>query len=207
MTDAVDQQASTESIEGGFWETFPRIRWLAIVFMILAWVGVIASGSAWWVHQTLLDTDGWVELVGPIATDEAVTEAVATRISAEIVDVLDLEDRLANRLPDPLDILALPLAGFAEGFIHDRVLDAVQGERFRVIWEEANRIAHSTAVTILRGGAGPVEVSGGVVTFDLAGVVSDVLSGAAARLGDLLGVDLSGVGSGGLIAFLEDRLG
>lgn len=203
----MDSSPDAPASQVSWWERFPRIQALAIVFAILAWVGVIASGAAWWVHQTLLDTEGWVDLVGPIATDEAVTGAVADRITEEITGVLDLEDRIASRLSPPLDLLAIPLAGFAEDFIAERVDDLVTGERFRPIWEEANRITHSTVVTILRGGAGPVLVDEGVVTLDVSGMILAVISGLGERVGDLLGVDLSGIGEGELIAALEERLG
>ncbi len=203
----MEEDAAIPDEQAGFWARTPRIRWLAWLLGILAWIGVVASGAAWWVHQTLLDTEGWVELVGPIVEEEEVADAVAQRIATELLDLVDVEGRLAERLPSPLDVLAVPLAGFAENFVADRVSDVVTAAPFQVIWEEANRVAHTAVVTFLRGGAGPVEVEGGVVTLDLREGVSAVLSEFGQRVGDLLGVDLSGLGSGDVLSTVADRLG
>jgi hypothetical protein len=82
-------------------------RWsTAIALAIFAMVGVVASVSAFWAHRVLFDTDTWMDTVGPIGTNEVVTGALADRISSDLIEWLDAENRLETLLPPVLAPLA-----------------------------------------------------------------------------------------------------
>ena len=65
---------------------------LGCVLAPIALVGV-------WAKTTVLDTDGYVDTVAPLATNQEVIDLAATRISEGFVSATDIQDRLTEALP------------------------------------------------------------------------------------------------------------
>lgn len=189
-----------------------RNKTLAIVLGIFALIGLVASVTAWWVHQTVLDTDSWVAIVTDIVEDEDILVAVSQAVGDQAVEVLDLGTRIESALPEDLQLLVLPLTAWAEAFVRDRADDVVRSDFMHTVWIESNRIAHSRAVAIVRGDLGPLDVENGEVVLDLTGLVNEVLGRVEDVAGQLLGSDLAVAASDALlseeaVAELEERLG
>ena len=51
---------------------------LVALMAVLTCFGMLASVIAIWTHRTLLNTDAWMEVVGPLGEDPAVTDAVSS---------------------------------------------------------------------------------------------------------------------------------
>ena len=96
--------------KSGILDRDTRMWAISVVFAVLAIVATTGAAIGSWSHNVLLDTETWVETVGPIGTDERVREAVASAISTEINALLRPVDRLQNFLPDLLDPLGVVLA-------------------------------------------------------------------------------------------------
>ncbi len=171
-------------------ERLLKQRWgIAIAFVVLTMVGVVASVSSWWAHRVLFDTDTWMETVGPIGTNEVVTDALSDRFSTVLIDWIDAENRLEGLLPP---ILA-PLASYGSGFINDAIVretdEFFASELYANSWYQVNETAHSTAVAIIRDELPNASTAEGVVTVDLVPfltpIVDRVFAGMTA-LGDAI---------------------
>ena len=166
----------------GWWR--PVVATVLIILMaVLAPLAVVAR----WAHDTVSDTDRYVEIVGPLANDPAVQAAVIDRITTEITSRLQVEsvtkeavDALADRGLPPLAATSLqalsgPLANAINGFVEEQVTNLVESDQFRTAWEEANRQAHTQMVAVLTGkDTDTVEVTDNAVSINLATLIDTV---------------------------------
>ncbi|MDF1604541.1 hypothetical protein [Nocardioides sp. YIM 152315] len=172
-------------------ETSGRTGWwrpvVATVLIILMAVLAPLSVVARWAHDTVADTDRYIETVEPLASDPAVQAAVIDRITTEIVTRLRVEsvteraiDALADRGLPPLaasslQALSSPLSDAIEGFVEDQVTGLVESDEFESAWVEANRQAHTQLVAVLTGkDSDTVEVSDNAVSINLATLIDAV---------------------------------
>lgn len=177
------QQPVTRDGRTGRWR--PVVASLLILVMaVLAPLAVVAR----WAHDTVADTDRYVETVGPLAGEPAVQAAVIDRITTEITNRLQIEtvteravDALAARRDLPpvaeasLRALSGPLSDAIEGFVEQHVTDLVESPEFETAWIEANRRAHTQLVAVLTGkSTEQVQVTDNSVTINLAPVIDQV---------------------------------
>ena len=88
-TSAPPPGGATASSGGG------RTRGIAAwVITVLAAIAVSASVVAFWVHESVLDTDRFMAAVTPAVESEAVQAVIADRVSDELIEALDLESRI-----------------------------------------------------------------------------------------------------------------
>jgi hypothetical protein len=151
-------------------------RWLTWVALVLTCVTTLSATAAVWTHRTLLDTDTFVDNVAaPIIEDPAVINAASIGLTDRIFDALDIQGRLEEVLPDPLDFIA----GSIEASLRERVqvrLEAALGsEEVAEAWLTANRFAHERILAIIRGESEVVISEDGVVYVDLRGLVEVAL--------------------------------
>ncbi len=142
---------------------------------MLTTLATFVATIAVWAHGVLLDTDRWVDTVGPLARDETVTDAVSEFLVDEVVSVLEVEDLARDALPDGADFLAAPLTAAVDDFVTDQVRELLATEQFARLWEEANRAAHSQAVQVLRDEGTVVRTAGGEISLNLIPVIVEVL--------------------------------
>lgn len=166
----------------GWWR--PVVVTVLIILMaVLAPLSVVAR----WAHDTVSDTDRYVEIVAPLASDPAVQSAVIDRITTEITSRLQVEtitgeavDALADRGLPPLASQSLkalsgPLADAINGFVEEQVTTLVESDQFQTAWEEANRQAHTQMVAVLTGkDTDTVEISDNAVSINLATLIDTV---------------------------------
>ncbi|MEV7522736.1 hypothetical protein [Streptomyces sp. NPDC091371] len=140
-----------------------------------------------WVHDIVLDTDRYVSTVAPLASDPAIEQAAAHRIT-EAADVRVDGSKVTADLAKWLEAQGLPprvgTAVKALGPQLDSAADAavskvatrfVESDRFEKLWTTANRAAHNAVVHALTGqGRGAVDVEGGTVTLDVGEAVEKV---------------------------------
>jgi hypothetical protein len=150
---------------------------LVNVLAVLTCLATLLSVVAVWTHQTLFDTDAWMEVVGPLADDPAITDAVGVALTDQLFQVVDVEQYAAEALPDQAAFLAGPLSNAVQGFVRDGVQQLLQTDQFKQIWDRANRLTHDAAVSLLRGE--PVmgfTVTDGTVTLNLLPLLSRAMA-------------------------------
>jgi hypothetical protein len=94
--------------EGGTTEQQKLSRGRAIatiVLVVLSSLSVVLAVVASWAHNTLLETDQFMEAVGPALEEPALHAALGDKVSTEVVTALDLETRIGTALAQVDDFL------------------------------------------------------------------------------------------------------
>lgn len=166
-------------------------RVAVVVLVVLACVSLTGATVALWTNRTLLTTDGWVETVGPLGSDPAVTRALQPRITEAVFTAIPAQELIAGALPEDRAFLAVPLASAVRSFVDDRVGTFLASDAFANLWIDANRTAHDRALAVLRGDSEVVQVQGDTVTLDLLPVVNQVLAQLSTQASGLVGTDVT----------------
>ena len=166
----------------------PRRVLVGALVVVTSLCFLVASGG-WWVNRNLLDTDVWVERVGPLATDPAVQRALAAEITDQVMSAIDPEALFKSALPERGQVLAGPLTGAVRSFVADVVDDFVRSDAFAELWVRLNRTGHDDAVAVLRGeDPSPlVDVSQGKVAVSIIPAIDAVLARLSQVSPEILG--------------------
>ncbi len=152
-----------------------------VVFVVLVLAGLLLllSSFAIWVNRVALNTDVFADTSTELIEDDAIRQAVSTRVVDELFDSVDVEAELQEQLPPDYQRLAGPAAaGFREAAY--RLVDrALEQPRLQRLWEASIEQSHRTLVAVLEGDEGTVSTTEGVVSLDLEPIVLE----AADRIG------------------------
>ncbi len=165
---------STSAGPAGAGRTTAR-RWAVRGLMVVVVLGLFTSTLAVWSHRALFNTDVWVENADALVADPAVTSALADKLTDQIVNGLQLQSRLRNRLPQDQQFLAVPLTAGITQLVERLTTEFLQSETFKEYWSKANRIVHDKIVAFLRGDTTRLQLEeGGAVVLDLTPVVAAI---------------------------------
>lgn len=168
----------------------PARRATAVVLVVLTCVSLTAASVAVWANRTLLTTDGWVETIGPLGSDPAVTTALQPRITEAVFTAVPAEDLIADTLPEERAFLAAPLSSAIEGFVDDQVGAFLASNAFAELWVNTNAVAHERVLTVLRGDSEAVQIEGDTVTLNLLPMINRVLMQLEGVASGLIGQDV-----------------
>ncbi len=191
-------------------ETKAAPRWRRItcgVLVVLVCVLAPVSLLAVWTRNTLLNTDQYVETVGPLAAEPAIQNAIANRVVQTLVQNVDLETEIKDALPERAAFVAPFVAQGIENFARDASLRLMESDRFQNLWNDANRRAHAQVVKVLTGeGSSKISTKDGQVVVRLGPIVETVREQL-----DKLGIDVFGDSGGSrasqqLVLFQSDTL-
>lgn len=175
---------------GGVWAGRSRTVGVAVL-VVLACLSLTMATVAVWANRTLLDTDGWVATVGPLAGDPTITAALQPRLTDEVFTLIPAQDTLTQALPDQVSFLAVPLSSAVRGFVDREIGAFLSSEAFATLWTDANRVAHEQAVAILRGQDGDLSIQGDTVTLDLLPTINAALGQINTTANGLLGTNVT----------------
>jgi hypothetical protein len=161
----------------------PRARsFLAVLLVVVAAVltpmGIVSA----WAKNQIGDTDNYVAMMAPLASDPDVRTAVADRVTGAVMGHLDVKALLADVSPadrpvldKALSKLSGPLTTGMSNFVRGTTEKFVSSDAFKTIWTDLNRSAQSATLKALSGsGGGAVRLTGDTVTIDLAPVIDRV---------------------------------
>ena len=153
-----------------------RARGAGLMLLLVLGCGLVAlSLVAFYVRETVLDTDRYVATMAPIAESPAVQKAVADKLDTAITTRIDFDSLIREALPEQADPLAPAFASALEQAIRNRLDGFVASDRFQTLWDEANRRAHARVVALLTTGqSGRLLLDGDTVYLDLGAVVDRV---------------------------------
>lgn len=156
-----------------------RLRaWVAAVLVVLTSLSLAIATVSVWTHQTLFDTDQFMEVVDDAIDDPALAAAISEEVSDQVLVALDLRTRIGEAL-DQLDatlsaalislapgdrigeilggsdrptlsVLAPSIAQTLEERIEGRIDEFISSEQFRVRLEQIVRRSHEAAVALIR---------------------------------------------------------
>ena len=181
---------------------------LAAVLVALAGFGVVFSVIGIWGARTVFDTDRWVATVAPLPKDPQVNAAVATYLTNELHDSLNLQQRVANALPSQAAFLAAPVGDQVRGYLQETIQRLLATPQFQALWADANRRAQPKLVAILENRSDVIRTQGDVVTLNLLPIVNNVLRDVDQQLPDVFGkkITLPTVTSGEIPPNLRDKI-
>ncbi|WP_431945265.1 hypothetical protein [Actinacidiphila sp. bgisy167] len=160
----------------------PARAFFSALFIVVACVLVPLSALAVWVDSEVGDTDRYVATVAPLASDPAVQDAAADRITSVLMQRIDLKSLLDEVAPqdrplldDLLGRLSAPLTSGIEGLVRGAAEKVVRSDAFEEVWTDANRRIHDSLDKALTGqGGGAVKLTNDTVAVDLAPLVDRV---------------------------------
>ncbi|MFI5198954.1 MAG: hypothetical protein ACHQXL_01080 [Candidatus Limnocylindrales bacterium] len=145
-------------------------------FLVLVCLLVVVANLATWTQQTILNTDRYVAVVGSVPSNPAVQEAIADRVSSQVVIALDLQDRIAGILPDKASALAAPITAALQERIRTQVLTIVSSDAFAQVWVKAQRALHEELVRVLRGESTVITIDHDTLYLNLLPLIGNVVS-------------------------------
>jgi len=155
-----------------------RGRWRRLsawVLIVLASLLAVVSVLVVFTRNEVLDTNTYVATVGPLASDPAIQSAVANRVSQQLTKKVQVQQRVADSLPQKAKFLAAPIASGLESLTHQITLKFVQSSAFKKLWVTANERAHKQVVALLTGdNSGVLTSDRGKVSLDLGTVQAKV---------------------------------
>jgi hypothetical protein len=99
---------------------------VSAVLVVLTALLAPLSVTAVWLHERILDANGYVDTVAPLAQNRVVTDALAVRVVDELFQATDLERRVADALPGPVDVLGPALTSSLRGLATDQAQQFLQ---------------------------------------------------------------------------------
>ncbi|MGW4564419.1 hypothetical protein ACWEN3_19055 [Streptomyces sp. NPDC004561] len=156
---------------------------LLVLTIVLAPLTVVAV----WVHDTVADTDRYVQTVAPLASEPAVQNALVNHLTDRVVSQVDVQAVTASltkaladngappRVVDASKVLAGPLRSAVQTVVHRVINRVVTSDIFKEAWVTGNRRAQSAVVGMLTGeGQGALKASGDTVQLDIGVVIDQV---------------------------------
>jgi len=159
---------------------------LLVVLIALSCLAVVVTGLTWWGHHTLMDGDGFMQVVAPIGKDPEKIRGLSAYVSDQVVQATALEQRLAEALPTRLRVLAGPIAGYAEDVIAKGTVKVLSSPEAYGLWLKVVEAGHQQVVAMLRGESTAAYVRGSDVKLNTLPLVSRVLLWVSERLPDVL---------------------
>ena len=143
--------------------------------IVLASLVAIGAATNTWLNRQMLDTDNWVEVSDNLLTNDEVRGALSIYLVNELFTYVDVSEQLQDTLPDQLQVLAGPISAALRQPAIDAVERVLASPQVQEVWREANRVAHTALVNILKGDTREsVGTEDGKVTLNLATVVKNL---------------------------------
>ena len=183
-------EAAQAKAHAGRWTLTAR-RVLVGLLVVLSCLGLVVGVVAFWTHETLLKTDRFMAVVGPLGQDPAVQQMIADKATEQIFTGLQVETRVKDALPDKLGILAAPITKTVRDFTQVRMEKFTQSEEFQTLWTKGLTTAHQGAVRLIRGEAANVSVVNGEVRLNLMPFIAKGLEQVGQGAADLFGLNVN----------------
>ena len=158
-------------------------RAIAIVLIVIAGILAPISVTGVWLRNQVTDTDKYVRTVSPLVDDPAVQNLVADRVTQRLFEEVDVQQAIEEALPERAAFLSGALTSGLETAVREATLRVVESDQFAQLWASANRLAHDQMVAVLTGEGSKILTTSddGVVSLDLSGIASEVVSQLRSR--------------------------
>jgi hypothetical protein len=161
----------------------------AVVFIVIAILAASAITPGLWARRTVYETKRYIGVVGPLASDPAVQDALARQLTQAVFTATDIQAKvqaaIAERAPK-LAFAAGPLTSSLQGFVQDQVQQVIASERFQQFWVSANTILQQQVVAVLDGNSDVLTVQGNQVVFNYLPLLNDALTQLSGTLSAIL---------------------
>ena len=161
----------------------------AVVFVVIAVIAASAITPGLWARRTVYETKRYIGVVGPLASDPAVQEALARQLTQAVFTAVDIQSRvqaaIAQRAPK-LEFIAGSITTSLQGFVQDQVQTLFASDQFQQFWINANTLLQQQVVAVLDGKSEAIMVQGNQVVFNYLPLLNQALQQLSATLSTLL---------------------
>lgn len=146
----------------------------AVVFGIIAIVGLFASTIAVWAKGVLFDSDRVAAAAESAIQQPEAAQSMATYVTDQVFTIVDLEALLEQQLPTNLDSLSGVIVGGARQFVEEQLAEVLQKPAVQQVLVTIVRTAHAQLMKVLNGDGmiDGVSISDGKVTLNLLPLVT-----------------------------------
>ena len=152
-----------------------RIRTVfAVIFGIIAVVGLFASTVAVWANGILFDSDKVASAAEKAIQQPEAAASVSTYVADQLFTIVDLNALLQEQLPDKLDPLSGVIVGGAREFVEGQLAELLQKPGVQAVLVGIVRTGHAQLMNVLNGDGlfDGVSVSDGKVTLNMLPIVA-----------------------------------
>lgn len=146
------------------------VRVLVWVTTVLAILGIFAV----WSNRQLLNPNNWSSTSTQLLQNADVREATSNYLVEQLYANVNVEEEIKKRLPKEVQALAGPASGLVRTGATEVAKRALATAKVQEAWKAANRAADQTLVNIVEGRQGSVEINNGVVSLNLASVLTNI---------------------------------
>jgi hypothetical protein len=123
-----------------------------VLLGVIAVVAVLASVLGTWARSSIYDSDAVARAVDNALRDPEVIDALATHLTDQLMEAIEVERRVADRLPEDQAVLAPLLTGGVRGLVHDGLVALLGRDGIRQVVVAAAREGHEQLVRVLDTG-------------------------------------------------------
>ncbi len=161
----------------------------AVVFVVIAILAASAIAPGLWARRTVYETKRYIAVVGPLASDPAIQEALARQLTQAVFTAVDIQSKvqaaIAQRAPK-LEFIAGSITTSLQGFVQDQVQKLFASDQFQQFWINANTLLQQQVVAVLDGKSEAVTVQGNQVVFNYLPLLNDALAQLSGTLSTIL---------------------
>ena len=110
--------------------------------------GIIAANLAFWMRGTVLNTNRWVNTVGPLTQNEVIVNTLTGYVVAEVFEAVNVQQVAQDLLPERAAFLSGPLTGALQDAVRDAVSEVVRSDQVNAVWIAVNRTAHKFVIGV-----------------------------------------------------------
>lgn len=142
---------------------------LAVLLGVIAVVAVLASVLGTWARSSIYDSDAVAHAVDNALRDPEVIDALATHLTDQLMEAIEVERRVADRLPEDQAVLAPLLTGGVRGLVHDGLVALLGRDGIRQVVVATAREGHEQLVRVLDTGqlTAAFQTADGTVSLNL----------------------------------------
>ena len=135
----------------------------------------MVTGLTLWTHYTVMNTDGYMNIVGPIGKDPQAIQNLSAYIGGQAVAATDLQQRVTDALPHKAQLFAGPITGAVEDFITKGANKVLSSPKAYDLWLKINAVAPREDRRAAARRPDHVYIAGSDVKLNLLPLVSQVL--------------------------------
>jgi len=122
-----------------------------ILLIIILLLSVTSFSVVRWTESQFLNTNNWVNTVGPLPKDPVISSAIGLYVSSQVFNSVDVQKKIADALPPKASFLAAPLSDQLKDLVKKISTKVVSSDAFQTVWITANRRALDSQIQVARG--------------------------------------------------------
>jgi hypothetical protein len=122
------------------------------VLSILSVLALVTAGMLVWLNRTIFDPASYIKTVGPVIEQSSVQKAITTEASSKLFAGINIEQRIADGLPEKAQFLAAPISEQVKTQSTNTIGKVVASDKFHELWVATNKTAQAAFVKAVENG-------------------------------------------------------